>query len=113
MARVQRATLIPWTSEAGTGIPVHTVTYLYAFHFFSWVNVHGPARGRARDTVGRRIKPGFYYKRIQIPRTHGRAPTARFAEACGAGPRRAAPRRGRETREREPYRNIKKPADPA
>lgn len=34
-------------------------------------------RTRAGYRVGRRIKPGFYYKRIQIPRTHTRAPVAR------------------------------------
>ncbi|EZA51877.1 hypothetical protein X777_09180 [Ooceraea biroi] len=36
-----------YTSDkrAGTGIPRTHVTYLYAFHFFSWVNVRGPHAG--------------------------------------------------------------------
>lgn len=55
-------------SERGTGIPRTHVTYLYTFYIFVGKCARA-ARGRERDTVGRRIKPGFYYKGIQIPRT--------------------------------------------
>lgn len=52
----------------GTGIPRTHVTYLYTFHFFAGKCARA-ARERELDIVGRRIKPGFYYMRIQIPRT--------------------------------------------
>lgn len=80
--------------RTGTGI-LHThVTYLYTFHFFVGKCARA-ARGRERDTVGRRIKPGFYYKGIQIPRTRPSPYSALSAEACGAGSRGMAERRGR------------------
>lgn len=55
---------------------------------------------RAQDAVSRRIKLGFYYKRIQILRTHGRAPTARLRGGVRRGT--AGRREGEEGR-----RNIK------
>lgn len=65
--RVQRATLIPQTgARRGDRLSPRThVTYLYAFHFF----VDKCARvARGIPCGSSRIKLGFYYKRIQIPR---------------------------------------------
>ena len=70
-------------------------TYLYTFHLFV-----GKCAGctSARGTR-RRIKPGLYYKRIQIPRTR-RAPMPRFV--WGGGTKRTSPRKREKDR-----RNIK------
>jgi len=82
----------------GTGILARTyVTYLYIFHFFVGKCARA-ARERELDIVGRRIKPGFYYKRIQIPRTR---PSPYSALRGGV-------RRGIVERREKDYTNIKK-----
>lgn len=89
VARVHRATLISRTSERGqvslpppSSPPPPPTPFLVTYRFtFLWVNVREPyADARAGYRVGRRIKPGFYYKRIQIPRTRSSPRRAEAAE---------------------------------
>lgn len=93
----------PYTRNLPTYLPI----YLYAFHFFVGKCARAArgasslalARGYRRE---RRIKPGFYYKRIQIPRTYTASPySARSAEACGARDLRKEEREREKKRERE------------
>jgi len=84
--------------RTGTGIPPpHTHRNLpVCISLFSLSKCARAARGRARDTVGRRIKPGFYYKRIQIPRTR----PSPYGVLRG-GVRRGTRREAERERERE------------